>query len=379
MLRTETVRLVDQYKGIREIAKQLDPTNIKILTAMWKFGPRNLLEVSRRTGIPFTTVYHRVAKLEARSRRIASMIPQISRLGMIRLVVLVTARPGYEERTTTALKISNFWWSMNPCEGAFTHQSVHAIPAKFLKEFRRYVRHLSDRGLITQFRIIPTGEYFPNFPDFGYYNPTAREWTFEWSRWLRALGRGAPCKRIDDPEGYPILVDKKDVLIVKELEKNARKSFADLAPMLGISLQGVKYHYDKKLLASGIVRHFQFDVVPYPMEISAYHEVMLEFASNRAMNRFFSLLSELFFIVGVAKVLRRNALIARTYIPQSQLSSMLAFFSQMAEAGILESYSLVRLDLARRQMQTISYELFDDEKGWTFDLKRCLSELTRLT
>jgi len=109
MLRIEKVRFTDWHKNIREITKQLDRTNVKILSAMWKYGPRNLLEVSRRTGIPFTSVYHRVAKLEAKSKRVASLMPQVSGLGLVRIVVLVSANPGCEDRVTAALKLPNYW------------------------------------------------------------------------------------------------------------------------------------------------------------------------------------------------------------------------------------------------------------------------------
>lgn len=378
MLGTEKVRIADAFKAVRQVAKELDSTNIKILSAMWKFGPRNLLEVSRRTGIPFTSVYHRMGKLEAKSGRVAYLIPQVSKLGMARVVVLVTARAGSEEQTLAALKIPNFWWSINPCEGNFTHHSVHAVPAKFIQDFRAYIRHLSKIGLITQYRIITTGEQYPNFPNFRYYNPSANEWKVPWGLWLKALSRMTPTKVIDDPESYAVLAGRKDLVIVKELEKNARRRFADLAPIVGITLQGVKYHYDKILVPKGIVQNFAFDVYPYPIEVSAYHEIMLEFTNQRNMNKFFSLVSELFFVLGASKVLRKNSLLIRTCILQSQLLNMFAFFSEMAKSGILDSYSSVRLNFAGRETQTISYELFDDHKGWVFDLKHALYDLRKL-
>ncbi len=377
MLETQRVRLLDRHKVITEIIKQLDRTNIKILSAMWKFGPRNLLEISRRTGIPFTSVYHRVAKLEKRSDRIAILIPQLSKLGLMRITLLVNAKPGCEEIVTPALKLPNLWQSVNRCEGAFTHLSVQIVPTQFLKQFRAYVKKLSELELVTQYKMILTGQYVPNFPDFKYYKPVSNEWTFDWHRWLLALKK-KPIKTIEDPESYVTLADKKDLLIVKELEKNARRTFADMAPLLGISLQGVKYHYDKKLVPSGIVKYFGFEAWPYPEEVSAHHEVLLDFTSKLAMNRFFSMVDELFFVKGVAKVLRQNSLIIRTYMLQNQLPNMFAFLSEMARQGILESYSAVRQDFTGRKTQSISYELFDEEKGWTFDLEKCLSELSRL-
>jgi DNA-binding Lrp family transcriptional regulator len=377
MLKTEKVRLADWHKGIREIIKQLDRTNIKILTAMCKYGPRNLLEVSRRTGIPFTSVYHRVAKLESKSKRLVSLIPQVSKLGLVRVIVLVTANLGSEDRVTMALKVPNFWRSVNRCEGTFTHFSVHLVPFKFLKQFRAYMKRLMDLGLITQSRIMLAGEYIPNFPNFDYYNPSTNEWAFQWGRWL-ALFKRKPSQTIADPASYPVLADEKDMLIVKELEKNARKSFADLAPLLGISLQGVKYHYDKKLVPTGIVKYFGFDVWPYPEEVSAYHDILLKFTNSQDMNRFYSCRNELFFVHGLSKILRENSLLVRTYILQTQVPSLFAFLSQMAQEGLLESYSAVRQDFIERDVQTISYELFDEDQGWTFDLKQNLSELSKL-
>jgi DNA-binding Lrp family transcriptional regulator len=370
--------VADWQNQIRQLTKQLDHTNIKIFSAMWKYGPRNLLEVSRRTRIPFTSVYHRVGKLEAKAGNLARLVPKTSQLGMVQMIVLVAARPGLEDRVSAALKIPGLWLSVTPSEAPFTHHSVHAVPVKFVRDFRRYIRRLFEMKLSTHQRVIPVADYVPNFPNFSYYNSNTKEWRFEWNKWLAALKRLEPTKTIEDPDDYPTVADRKDLLIVRELEKNARTSFAAMSPVLGISLQGVKYHYDKKLAPSGIVQHFELQVIPYPNEVSAYHEVMLDFANRLSMNRFFSLLGELFFVLGVTKVLHTNSLVVRTYIPQSQLYSMFDFFSEMAKARILKSYSTVRLNFVGRETQQIPHGLFDDEKGWTFDLRNCVSKLSRL-
>ncbi len=377
-MRNETYRLPPYFKRIREVEKQLDPKNIKILSAMAKSGPRNLLEISRRTKIPFTSVYHRVAKLEAETGRIAYLVPRTSRLGMVRVVQLNAAKAGAEDVVTEALKIPNLWRFINRCEGTFTHLSVHTVPVNLLRDFKNYMRRLSELDLVTQLKIIQTGDYVLNPKNFGNYDPNRKEWTFEWAQWGDACKMIKSDRTIEDPDGYPLLADKKDVIIVKELEKNARISFAKLAPLVGITLQGVKYHYDKRLVPSEIIRYFAYDVFPYPVEISAFNELMLEFTNNESMNKFFSILNELFFILGVAKVIRQDTLMARTYIPQSQLGNMFAFFSEMAKSGMLKSYSSVRLDFAERENQTLSYELFDEQRGWVFDAESCLSKLNQL-
>jgi len=368
------VQLPSYFKGINETGKQLDQVNVKILSAMWKYGPRNLLEISRRTGIPFTSVYHRVAKLEEKTGRVAYLMPETSRLGLVRVVVLVAATPGCEEKVTLALQLPNMWRFINPCEGPYSTISAHAVPTKYLKRFNRYVRTLAEKGMITRFKIIYTGDSMPNFPNFRYYDPRSKRWFFDWTKWINALKKKKANRAIKDPESYRMFNDKKDLLIIKELEKDARKPLADLAPMLKMSVAAVKYRYDK-LSNSGALQQYAFDVHAFPVEIAAYHETMLEFASAQKMNRFYSVAQELPFVLSVAKVLRQNALLVRTYIPETQLMNMFTFLSQLTNAGFLASYSSLRLNFAGRKTQTISYELYDEKFGWMMNLEKCTAEL----
>lgn len=376
-MESEYVQLPNYFKGITETEKQLDPTNIKILSAMWKHGSRNLLEISRKTGLPFTSVYHRVAKLEGKTGRVAYVMPETSQLGLVRVVVLAAATPGYEETAAKAFQLPNLWRFINPCEGNYTTLSAHAVPAKYLKQFNGYLHKLVEKGMIIRFKAIYTGDSRPNFPNFQYYDPRSKRWSFKWTQWLRGVEKQKVDKTIEDPKNYRMLLDKKDLLIVKELEKNARKPLTDLAPMLKMSVAAVKYRYDK-LVNSGLTEEYALDVHAFPVEISAYHEIMLDFTSSQKMNRFYSFLGQLPFILSVAKVLKRSTLLVRTYIPETQLTNMFTFFSELTTAGFLSSYSCLRLNFAGRETQTISYELYDDKSGWMVNLVKCASELPKL-
>jgi DNA-binding Lrp family transcriptional regulator len=378
----ETVRVFDEFactnNEIREVSKQLDPTNIKILSTMAEVGPRNLLEVSRFTGIPFTTIYHRISKIESKSGRVVSLIPTVAKLGMVRLVVLIASKPGLEDTVTQALRIPNYWRVIERCEGAFTHHSIQTVPVKFLKAFKDYISTMYAMNLIKSFRIIQTSDSYPIFPDFSSYNSASGEWTFHWDEWMNYLTMRTATKAIQDQQGEPISVAKVDVEIISYLEENGRMNFADIAKKINASPQAVKYHYDNRLVPGGAVGQFQFDVVPYPVELSAYHEFMLEFADSSAMNRFFSLAKKLFFVVHVSKALRKPTLIVRTLMINSHVESMFAFFSEMVNVGVLTSYSAVRLNMNSRLRQSISCELFDDGEGWKWDVYNVLLALNRL-
>jgi len=378
----ETVRVFDGFawnnKYIREVSKQLDPTNIKILSTMAEVGPRNLLEVSRLTGIPFTTTYHRISKIESKSGRVVSLVPNVAKLGMVRLVVLVASKPGLEDTVSQALRIPNYWRVIERCEGTFTHHSIQTVPVKFLKAFKEYISTMYAMNLIKSFRIIQTSDSYSIFADFSSYNSASGEWTFHWDEWLSDLTMGAPTLTIQDQPGDPISVGKIDVEIISELERNGRMNFTDIAKKINASPQAVKYHYDNRLVPSGAVGQFHFDLAPYPVEFSAYHEFMLEFADSTAMNRFFSLAKRLFFVDHISKTLRKTTLLVRTRMINSQVENMFAFFSEMVNAGLLTSYSTVRLNMNSRLQQTISCELFDDAEGWQWDVYNVLLELNKL-
>jgi DNA-binding Lrp family transcriptional regulator len=346
---------------------------------MSKLGPRNLLEVARHCGIPFTTVYHRIAQIEAKSKQVAILIPSVAKMGMVRLVVLAAASAGEEKRVAEAFEIPNFWRSIETCEGAFTHHTVQVLPRSLLKQFKEFVAKMAEMNLIKSYRILATGDSVPNFPDFTSYNTGTNEWTFNWEGWLSELNNAQPPNRtIVDPEESTVEVDKVDLQIIENLELNARANFTDVARDVKVSPQTVKYRYDSKLLPSGIVKEFLFDVVPYPMEMAAFHEVMLQFTSSEAMNKFFSLVEKLFFVVTVSKVMKQTSLIIRTYTVHSQVTRMFDFYSEMARAGLLESYSAARLHIGTRKWQTISSEIYDDQKGWTWNGDKYLSELKSL-
>jgi DNA-binding Lrp family transcriptional regulator len=379
LLKSETVSLRDQYKKkqYNEIQKQLNEPNIRILSAMWRYGPRNLLEVARRIGMPFTSVYHRVSRIESKAQEIAVLIPAVSKLGMVRVTVLVASSPGREDEVSRAIKNLNLWFATGSCEGTFTHISTQLVPVKYLKEFRTYIQQLRDSNLITSFNIIYTGDVVPNFPDFASYDPAKSEWKFDWEEWFASLTWSSDFVAFNDPPDYTLAVDKKDIMIIKELEKDARKNFTDIAKVADITAQTVKSRYEN-LVAMGIANHFHMRIFPYPIEVGAYHQVMLEFNSKEELDKFVSIVPKLFFVVSIAKVLRQNSLILQTQILDSQLQKMFSFFSHMARAGLLQSYSAVRMNFMDRKTQTVSYELFDDEKGWIVDFAKCSSELQKV-
>jgi DNA-binding Lrp family transcriptional regulator len=254
---------------------------------------------------------------------------------------------------------------------------VQCVPFEHLTRFDSYLRQVSRNALADNLEIVRVGDTLPLNLNFQYYDAFDRAWRFAWDKWFEKLIQLKAIRRIDDPGNYARVADKHDLFIVKELQKNGRARLAGIARIMGMTLPGVKYHYDR-MVARGVCKHFWIEVFPCPIEVSAVYDIMLDFPSRESMNKFFSFVNNLFFFIDVAKVIGRSSLLVRAHIPEMQVSNMFQFLSELTRRRALTSYSALRLRFETRASQTISYELFDEKKGWIFDYAKCTAELKKI-
>lgn len=380
MLAAKTIfRPAEYLRDVAKVIDFLDETNVKILSTIRKIGPRNLLEVARRARLPFSTTYSRYHSLKRITKgALATVIPNFSRFGLMRCEVLVEAMQGNEEDVNRALKIPNYWTLMFTSEGIFTHFSVQAIPAEHMVDFTKYLDALKRIGIIRRYETFRTGEYFPIFPVFDGFDAERGRWEFAWKSWIRAITRGTIARVIRDPESYEIRADKTDLFIIKELQKDGAKKYAEIAKMLGVTLQAVKYRFDRNIVGKQLIHDFSIRVVPYPPSLADLREVKVDFKNKRAMDRFFSNAPKISFIWGVSKILGQSSLLVRTYTPRSESTNLFRFFSDLVKRGGVASYSSLRLNFEEMEDQTISYELYDNKMGWPFSLENYLKQLRNL-
>ncbi len=368
-------RVEDYLRRMQGLAKSLDSVNIKILEATATLGPRNLLEIARKTRLPASTVYSRVEKLNRYFSPLVTANIHGSKLGLVRHIILLQTKLGLERFAIDALKIPNYWRTVAMAEGSFNIHSVQLLPREHVRKFKDYLAELKKLGIAEKIVTTTTSDYCFNWPEFSGFNPRKRTWSFDWAQWLSRVRRAKAADELCDPESYDCLVDRKDLLIIKELQKDGRKRLSELGKTIGHTLQAVKFRFDKHILARGLVAGFELSMLPFPHEFSDLHEFRLDFSLRSAMNRFYAGASGLPFIRSFSKVLRSNSLVMRTYIPRTESDNLFAFFSELVSRSMLQAYSAVRISMPTLQTQTLSYELFEDGKGWIYNEARNLVKL----
>src|SRR5260370_10509903 len=94
------------------------------------------------------------------------------------------------------------------------------------------------------------------------YNKTKdRSWKFDWREWLNSFATSRARPDSGKQSSQPVSFDKKDLIILKELVKNARTTLADLSKLLSLTLPAAKYRFDR-LVERGLIHQCVISLLP---------------------------------------------------------------------------------------------------------------------
>jgi DNA-binding Lrp family transcriptional regulator len=365
----------EYFERIHRVVSFLDTENIKIVTAMKKYGPRNLQLIARRTGIPSPTVYARVSRLESQGSLRTWIWPDYSKIGLQRAMVLLAPGPGRDPLAQEALKIPGYWLRVTRCMGECNgYLSTHAIPTANRQDFEQYLDQIVASGIASSYRIFWLEEAYSPLINFDYYNHEEQMWKFDLPAWLKDLTSQAIPSAPRESSLIMRVHDKKDLLILKELMKDARTKLSELAKLLNLTLPAVKYRFDH-LLQRGFIHDYIIDILPYAPEISDLYEVRFDFKNEGLLNSKEMVVARLPFVITYSLIRNANSMTVRIYLPRSEMNNLLTLLSALVRERVLSSFSYLLLDPGTIQLQTFSYEYFHDGSGWRYDNRQYLDAL----
>jgi len=317
----------EYFDRIHRITSLLDEENIKIISAMKKYGPRNLQHISRKSGVPYPTVYTRVTKLEGEGLLQTWASPDHSRIGLARGVVLLTPVPGRELLAREALKIPGYWLRIIRCSGEINgYYSLQAIPSNNRQDFEQYLDQLIASGIATSYRIFWLGDFRSKIPNFEYYDSKKKAWKFEWKTWLKFSPDEKHSEHANETMVDKVSFDKNDLLILKELEKNARKKLSEFAQMIGVTLPAAKYRFDN-IVKKGLVQDYVIDILPYAPDVSELYEIRLDYPDENHLVAREKWLQRLPFVLNYSRIRGANSITARMYMPRGEVNNLITLLS----------------------------------------------------
>jgi DNA-binding Lrp family transcriptional regulator len=210
-------------------------------------------------------------------------------------------------------------------------------------------------------------------PDFSWYDFKEKKWIFNWQQWtsdVLAADDDLP-KPIREPSDYAITVDKNDLLIIKELQKDETIEFNKLAEIVGISPQSVGSRYHNHILKRRLIVDYAVDVYPYPLEISDLYLFEIDFADECCLGKFANACEGKPFVVSYSKIIGKNAILVNIYIVKTEFPNFIKVLNRLFVEGLITDFFYVTLDQSAYRRQTISYEYFENGRWLQKELKDC--------
>jgi DNA-binding Lrp family transcriptional regulator len=301
-------------------------------------------------------------------------------LGLKKALVFAEAVPGYEDLLFESMRTNDFWLYLSRCYGMNEGcVGVYTIPIEHCMDFVQFLDELEGLEVIRKVDLHWSTCFQTVNLRCNWFDPTSRSWNFSWDKWIEEI----PTKTthlpftLVDPPAFPVKGDKTDVFILKELEKDATVSFTELAEMLGISPQLVRYHFYEHLVKRDLIEDFQIVVFPFDRGLSDMFYFVFKFDSGEKLARFATSLFDKPFAYTLGKILGENKLMANLRMPRTEFREFIDVLSRLVKSGFLQSYSYVIQDLNKTLRQTISYEYFRN-KGWIYDHEKHIKSLQAL-
>jgi len=367
-------------RDINTVWKDIDDTDVRILEAISQLGPRNLALIANRLDMPTTTLRYRVRRMMDNSLLFLHLNPYHTNMGLKKAVVFVEAIPGYEDILLDCLRVNDFWIFLCRTYGPYEGWGgIWTIPKHNDRDFKHFIQSLVDSGIANSFEINWTTCHEGIPVKSRWFDVEENAWTFNWEEWIREVEtiQGDLPWTLIEPDDWPIKVDYEDLLIIKELEIDGRKSLTDISKKLGISLEKLKYHFREHVSKRRLIEGYQVDIARFPILFSNYVFFEFEFNSYDKFERFTTSLHDKPFPINLGKVIGQNTLISHMFLPVREFRNFIDALSKLIRLGLLKDYRYFMQDVNKTWRATIPYEHFRNDK-WDYDGEKHLAELNKI-
>jgi DNA-binding Lrp family transcriptional regulator len=358
---------------------KLRNSDIAVLEGLALYGVRNKSKLAAQLKISPGTLSRRIKYLRSHFSLYTLGNLYQTNIGLRKVFVIAEAQPGYEEFLYECLKTNPYWLYVSQCIGAPKCLTIYGIPAGKENAFAEFMHKLEDLEQVRNVDFLWSTCIQTINVTSSWFDRTTEEWIFPWDSWVKEI-ESSPLDlpyTLKEPEAYIQKADWIDVMILKELEKNSGVKLKEIAKMLNLSLQVIKYHYEKHVIKEQmfdcpqiLANHYR-DLSPD----TYYFRFFFENPHNVA--RFANSLNNKPFARAAGKMFNQNQLFVQIYLPRQQLRNFIESLSKLVKAKFLVSYEYLIMDSQKREKQTISYEYFKED-NWEYDQKKYLENLRRI-
>lgn len=294
-------------------------------------------------------------------------------LGLRRVSMVVEFNQAYDEFAHSILSAMNelcyvVYFEKRMFRGDYLVDA--SVPSELVDRFTLFMVSLKEVGLFRRVEVFPF-LVFRNVPmQADSYDFDTGRWDFEWSGSLQ------PSYGVDYRPSAEVKFDREDLLILKELQMDATRSFVEIAKALKLNYKMLAWHYKNHVLRRGMLSGY------YLRWMGTTYSTVLERALNRK-HRYQHLavlgsgLGEIERLAlmgrfhGVpflwSEALGESAYLAHFYFPTEFITEAYQFLTR-AIRDVRDKVEVMPLDQTAALSFTVSHQLYDEYgKRWTFD------------
>jgi DNA-binding Lrp family transcriptional regulator len=351
---------IEYFKRISVI---LDETNLKIIDAVKRLGPRNMSKIARYIGEDPKKVSYRFNVIKAKTGLIIRALPSYSSMGLTNTMMFLPLdhkRVDPIKRILEAMRIPKKIYRVFGNMSGIIGQLIIPNEAMFFLE--ETMRKFLTKEEFETMRILYITDFIFTSPDLSKLSLTYRVWDYMPSELKRDFLEG---KRIHINEDLKkSYLDKTDVYILSRLVEDATVPLMKIAEELGTNPVKIKYHFDNHLIKQGLIRDYSIYFPRYSPELSGWFFFEFTFDREDYMERFLYALSKSIYVHAFAKELGKLRVIALLEMFWGDLSDVLQVLSELCVSGYMTDYKFSYIDLKSISVTNISPEMFDEKLGW---------------
>ena len=337
-----------------------------------EIGP-DIPEISRRLGQFKESVRYRYKeKVLGRGFGVQASVNH-EKLGLRRVIFFADFSPQYKQYAHSILSAMSelcyvVAFERRMFRGDYLVEA--SVPAEHVPSFASFVTKLKEMGLFATLELYPF-EQFRNIPmRADAYDFDTGRWDFDWSMPMQPGG--------SDEYLLPeqIKFDKEDVLILKELQTDATRSFVEIAEKLKVNYKMLSWHYKTHVLQRSMISGY------YLRWMGTTYSTVLEKALHRRHRyQHLAILAvdltdvQRMSIMGRvhqnpflwSEMLGERNYCAHFYFPTENITDAYQFLTETI-ADSKDKVLVMPLDQTEALAFTISYQLYDG-KNWVFNEK----------
>ena len=351
------------------VARDTSARTAELVSMISEIGP-DIPEIARRLDQFKESVRYRYKEKVLSKGFAVHALPNHEKLGLRRVMLLLDFNSLYATYANSILTAMNelcyvVYFEKRMFQGDFIVEA--SVPSEHVGEFRDLMTKLQEKGLFTSLQVYEF-DWFRAVPMRAEsYDFDTGRWDFDWSAGLKLTGDA----------GYQyssrVKFDKDDLLILKELQTDATRSFIDIATKLKENYKKLSWHYKTHVIERGLINGYSL------RWMGTSYSTILERALHRK-HRYQHLallgthLTEMERIQLMAKsngvpflwneMGGKNEYCAHFYFPTEYITEAYQYLTD-AISMARDRVSVMPLDQTEALSFTVSYQLFDKRsKQW---------------